>query len=543
VSRDVVFDEHVFPFARDSSQPAHPTKAAILLPEPDIDEPLCTDVAGATDGIAPSSVAGLHHDDHVDPPHAHEPYVDPEVAAGHGSAHDGLAIHAAHEYPPNSPPRTPSATAHGLAHESSPGSASSPASSPSASAPASLSSEGSIDRGDPAPELPARRAVKPVRLFDGIIRYDTKKRAFAAKPTSHVDALTDPAWKSAMDAEYRALCVNNTWRLVDPPPGRHIVGCKWVFKVKQKPDGSVDRYKARLVAKGFTQRQGIDYTDTFSLVVKPTTVRLILSIAVSRGWILRQVDVHNAFLHGDIQEEVYMYQPPGYVDKVHPTRVCRLQKSLYGLKQSPRAWYSKLSSKLQSLGFIPSKADTSLFIFIHRQVTIYMLIYVDDIIITGSCEKAVHMLMKKLSDAFALKDLGKLSYFLGIEVTDQDDGVALTQAKYAADLLRRVNMHNCKDIATPMASSEKLSKSAGSPLSDDMAFTYRSTVGALQYLCLTRPDISFSVNRVCQFLASPTDEHWSAVKRILRYIKGTVNLGLHLQRSVSTELNVYTDAD
>jgi histone deacetylase 1/2 len=225
-----------------------------------------------------------------------------------------------------------------------------------------------------------------------------------------------------------------------------------------------------------------------------------------------------------------MYQPPGYVDKVHPTRVCRLQKSLYGLKQSPRAWYSKLSSKLQSLGFIPSKADTSLFIFIHKQVTIYMLIYVDDIIITGSCEKAVHMLMKKLSDAFALKDLGKLSYFLGIEVTDQDDGVALTQAKYAADLLRRVNMHNCKDIATPMASSEKLSKSAGSPLSDDMAFTYRSTIGALQYLCLTRPDISFSVNWVCQFLASPTDEHWSAVKRILRYIKGTVNLGLHLQR-------------
>ena len=197
-----------------------------------------------------------------------------------------------------------------------------------------------------APALPPRCHVKPVRLFDGVIRYDSKKRAFSAEPTSHVDALQVPAWKLAMDAEFGALQVNHTWRLVDPPPGRHIADCKWVFKLKKKLDGSVDRYKARLVAKGFTQRQGIDYTDTFSLVVKPTTVRLILSIAVSRGWSLRQVDVQNAFLHDDIQEEVYMYHPPGYVDKDFPHRVCRLQKSLYELKQSPRAWYLKLSSKL-----------------------------------------------------------------------------------------------------------------------------------------------------------------------------------------------------
>jgi histone deacetylase 1/2 len=148
-------------------------------------------------------------------------------------------------------------------------------------------------------------------------------------------------------------------------------------------------------------------------VVKPTTVWLILSIAVSRGWQLRQVDVQNAFLHGDIQEEVYMYQPPGYVDQNFPHRVCRLQKSLYGLKQSPRAWYSKLSSKLQSLGFVPSKANTSLFVFIRRQVIIYMLIYVDDIIITGSCKQAVDRLMDQLHSSFAIKDLGKLSFFLG----------------------------------------------------------------------------------------------------------------------------------
>ena len=226
-----------------------------------------------------------------------------------------------------------------------------------------------------------------------------------------------------------------------------------------------------------------------------------------------------------------MYQPPAYVDRNYPNRVCRLQKSLYGLKQSPRAWYSKLSSKLQSLGFVPSQADTSLFIFVNQQVIIYMLIYVDDIIITGSCKQAVSNLMQKLRESFAVKDLGKLSYFLGIEVTDTDDGIALTQAKYASDLLQRVNMHNCHDIATPMSSSEKLSKTAGTLLTDANAFKYRSTVGALQYLCLTRPDISFAVNRVCQFLATPTEVHWSTVKRILRYVKGTVNFGVRIQKS------------
>ena len=254
--------------------------------------------------------------------------------------------------------------------------------------------------------------VQPVKLFDGVVRYDITKRAFAAEPVSHHDAIGVPAWKDAMDVEFAALCLNNTWRLVEPPKGHHIVGCKWVYKLKQKPDGTIGRYKARLVAKGFTQRAGIDYTDTFSPVVKPTTVKLILSIAVSRNWVLRHVHVQNAFLHGDIQEEVYMSQPPGYVDPHRPHHVCRLQKSLYGLKQAPRAWYSKLSVKLQSLGFTPSKADTSLFIFLDTRVTIYMLIYVDDIIVAGSCHLAVERLLKKLRDSFAVKDLGNCHTFL-----------------------------------------------------------------------------------------------------------------------------------
>jgi histone deacetylase 1/2 len=164
-----------------------------------------------------------------------------------------------------------------------------------------------------------------------------------------------------MNSEYQALLRNNTWKLVPRPIDKNIIGCKWVYKIKKKPDGTIDKYKARLVAKEFKQRYGIDYEDTFSPVVKAATIRLVLSIAVTKGWSLRQLDVQNAFLHGVLEEEVYMYQPPGYTDKIHPSYVCKLNKALYGLKQAPRAWYARLCNKLVRLGFISSKEDTSLF--------------------------------------------------------------------------------------------------------------------------------------------------------------------------------------
>lgn len=386
--------------------------------------------------------------------------------------------------------------------------------------------------------------VRPVQLFEGIIRYDPSKRAFHAttEPSSLADALATPEWRSAMNDEYAALLKNETWRLVAPPAGHNIVGSKWIYKIKQKPDGTVDRYKARLVAQGFSQRYGVDYADTFSPVVKPTTVRIILALAVSRNWSLRQVDIQNAFLHGELQEEVYMH-PPGFVNKSHPNFVCKLQKSLYGLKQAPRAWYSTLSQKVQALGFHRSRADTSLFLFRRGKVTIYMLIYVDDIIIASSCAQATDRLIAQLRDAFAVKDLGTLTYFLGVEVTPTRDGLALTQSKYAADLLHRVNMHACKPTPTPMSSTERLSKESGTPLNDEDAFRYRSTVGSLQYLCLTRPDLAFAVNKTCQFLQHPTDVHWAAVKRVLRYIQGTLQLGITIRRSDSVDMSAYSDAD
>ena len=188
-----------------------------------------------------------------------------------------------------------------------------------------------------------------------------------------------------MDDEFAALARNRTWVLVPSPSNHNIVGCKLVFRIKRNLDGSISRYKACLIAKGFHQRPGVDYHDTFSLVVKPTTIRVVLSIALSNSWPISQLDVNNAFLHGNLTEDVYMTQPPGCVDKDNPTYVCRLQKAFYGLKQTSRAWYTELKTFILNFGFINSKFDTSLFIYQCRSVTIYFLVYVDDLLVTGNC--------------------------------------------------------------------------------------------------------------------------------------------------------------
>ncbi|KAK1651263.1 hypothetical protein QYE76_069068 [Lolium multiflorum] len=345
--------------------------------------------------------------------------------------------------------------------------------------------------------------VKPKTYTDGTVRYDRVKFGnfcSTGEPSSTAEALADTRWKAAMDEEYRALIQNETWHLVPTTHGQNVIDCKWVYKIKRKADGTVDRYKARLVAKGFKQRYGIDYEDTFSPVVKAATIRLVLSLAVSQGWNLRQLDVKNAFLHGVLEEEVYMRQPPGYETRVG--HVCKLDKALYGLKQAPRAWYSRLSSKLQSLGFSASKADTSLFFYNKGGVSIFMLIYVDDIVVASSSDKAVTALLHDLGMDFALKDLGELHYFLGIEVKKVHDGVVLSQTKYANDLLHRVNMHICKTVDTPLSVTDKLSLTDGEVLSSDDSTRYRSIVGALQYMTLTRPDLSFSVNKVSVFTCS-----------------------------------------
>jgi hypothetical protein len=276
-----------------------------------------------------------------------------------------------------------------------------------------------------------------------------------------------------MAEEFSALTHTRTWTLVPRPPGTNIVGSKWVFKTKHRPDGSIEKHKARLVARGFTQQQGLDYGDTFSPVVKPATIRVVLSLAVSRGWTLRQIDVSNAFLHGFLAEDVYMQQPPGFEDSRYPSHVCKLQRAIYGLKQSPRAWYARLSARLFQLGFVPSKADTSLFIFNRSGVQVFMLVYVDDIVIAGSTPAAVEGLVRSLSDTFPIKDLGSLAYFLGLEAACNSGGMILTQRKYVLDLLLRVNMENCNPVPTPLVPTERLARDTGALLGPDDSFSYR----------------------------------------------------------------------
>ena len=341
--------------------------------------------------------------------------------------------------------------------------------------------------------------------------------------------------------EINAQLRNGTSDLVPPEQYQNVVGCKWVFTIKYKANGEIDRYKARLVAKGFHQQHGHDFTETFSPVIKSTTVRAVLHVAVTKGWSLRQLDVNNAFLQGTLDEEVYVTQPPGFVDQDRPHYVCRLKKALYGLKQAPRAWYQELRSFLLTQGFLNSTADTSLFTFHHGSDTIYLLVYVDDMVITGNNNKLIDRFIATISSRFSLKDLGDLSYFLGIEVTRTSKGLHLMQKKYIIDLLTRTNMMDARPVSTPMAPTPKLSLTSGTPM--DNPSEYRAVLGSLQYLAFTRPDLAFPVNRLSQFMQRPTDLHWQAVKRILRYLAGTSSHGILLRSDTPMKLHAYTDAD
>jgi len=388
---------------------------------------------------------------------------------------------------------------------------------------------------------------KPTLLPDGTPKYPLPQ-AFTVttsnpetEPTCYTFAVQHVVWRDAMAEEFHALLKNGTWTLVPPTSSMNIVRSKWVYRIKRKADGSVDRYKARLVAKGFHQQEGIDYWETYSPFIKPVIIRTVLSLAVSSGWPIKQVDISNAFLHGFLSETVYMAQPPGFVHPQFPNSVCLLKKALYGLKQAPREWFSRLSTRLLELGFTASKADPSLFAFVFAGTHLLALVYVDDIILTGSSLSLIDSLLHSLSLDFPIKDLGSLNFFLGVEVHRSPTGLHLCQQRYIADLLKRTSMQFAKPVSSPMSTSSPLSQFDGTPMSDTTL--YRSTVGALHYLALTHPDIAFAVNKVSQFSHAPRDTHWTAIKRILRYLKNTLSYGLLIKPTPSSQLFAFSDAN
>ncbi|XP_016169881.1 uncharacterized protein LOC107612689 [Arachis ipaensis] len=267
----------------------------------------------------------------------------------------------------------------------------------------------------------------------------------------------------------------------------------------------------------------------------------MLSFALANSWPIKQLDVNNAFLYGDLLEDVYMSQPKGY-EQGDGTLVCKLTKALYSLKQSPWAWYVKLLGAFKRLGFTPTKSKTSFFTRIISQSRLYALVYFDDIILTGDSGPAINQVIQQLNLNFALKDLGDLHYFLGVQVVKTaDGGLSLLQTKYIQDILKKAGLEGCKPCSTPLPSTLKLTATWGVPF--DNPSLYRSVVGSLQYLTMTRPKISYPVNRVCQFMQSPSEDHWKVVKRILRYLSGTLHHGLHLKKGRHLPILAYCDSD
>uniref|UniRef100_A0A8R7VAY3 Reverse transcriptase Ty1/copia-type domain-containing protein n=1 Tax=Triticum urartu TaxID=4572 RepID=A0A8R7VAY3_TRIUA len=344
-----------------------------------------------------------------------------------------------------------------------------------------------------------------------------------------------------MREEYDALMRNNTWCLVSRPAGANVVTGKWIFRHKFHPDGSLARYKARWVLHGFTQQAGVDYGETFSPVVKPATIRAVLSIAADKSWPIHQLDVKNAFLHGHLAETVYCHQPSGFIDSAKSSHVCRLNRSLYGLKQAPRAWFSRFTTYPRTLGFTASRTDSSLFVLRRGPHLAYLLLYVDDIILTADSSAFLQSIIQSLHREFAMTDLGALHHFLGINVTSTTTGLFLSQEQYALEILDRAGMLNCKAISTPIDTQAKLFGDSG-PLFHDPSL-YRSLAGALQYLTLTRPDLSYAVQQCCLFMHAPRESHFQLVKRILCYVRGTTHMGLQIHRSAASELVAYSDAD
>jgi hypothetical protein len=283
-----------------------------------------------------------------------------------------------------------------------------------------------------------------------------------------------------------------------------VVSSKWLFKIKHAADGSIEKYKARFVTCGFSQKEGIDYEETFASVARYTLIRTIIALAAKMKWKLHQMDVKTTFLNGVIEEEVYIEQPRGFEVEDKKTHVCKLKKALYGLKQAPRAWYGMIDSFLTSLGFTKSRADSNLYFKVMNDEPVILLLYVDDLFLTGE-EKLITECKKKLASEFEMKDLGLMHYFLGLGVWQSLERIFLNQGKYAFEILKRFVMLECKSMNTPMETKLKLLVDTSLELID--ATLYRQIIGSLMYLTNTRPDIFFFVNTLSQFLVEPRHVH------------------------------------
>jgi hypothetical protein len=363
------------------------------------------------------------------------------------------------------------------------------------------------------------------------------------EPNTFEEANSDAAWRTAMKEELKSIEQNKTWELTALHGGQRPIGLKWVFKLKKDSTGKIVKHKARLVAKGYVQRKGVDFEEVFAPVARMETVKLILAVAAQLGWQVHHLDVKSAFLNGELQEEVYVCQPPGFEERGQESKVLKLQKALYGLRQAPRAWNTKLHKTLTELGFEQCPQEHAVYKRNSEKESLLVGVYVDDLIVTGTSASGIAQFKEQMKCMFSMSDLGLLNYYLGIEVHQSPEGITLCQAGYAAKLLEKSGMKGCNTVQIPMEARLHLSKEGKGSSVD--ATQYRSIVGSLRYLIHTRPDITYSVGIVSRFMENPTSEHLAAVKHILRYVSGTLNLGLRYRREKEGNLRLigYSDSD
>ena len=387
--------------------------------------------------------------------------------------------------------------------------------------------------GDPSARVKTRAATQNECFYLSFLSQ--------IEPKKIEDAMEDSSWIEAMQEELNQFERSKVWRLVPRPKSHPVIGTKWVFRNKMDEDGIITRNKARLVAKGYSQEEGIDYDETFAPVARLEAIRIFLAFAAHMKFKVFQMDVKSAFLNGELQEEVYVEQPPGFINPSLSNYVYRLDKALYGLKQAPRAWYETLTSFLIENGFTRGRVDTTLFLRKHKDRVLLVQIYVDDIIFGSTDEKLCKRFSKLMQSKFEMSMMGELNFFLGLQVKQTEEGIFINQAKYIKDLLKKYGMESASPMKTPIAPATKLDKDENGKCID--ITQYRGMIGSLLYLTASRPDIMFATCICARFQANPKESHLSAVKRILRYLKGTPYLGLWYPKESSFDLIGYTDAD
>jgi len=351
------------------------------------------------------------------------------------------------------------------------------------------------------------------------------------EPQSFKEAVTSAEgtlWKEAINSEVESILQNHTWELVDLPPGCKPLGYKWIFKRKMKADGSIDKYKARLVIKGYRQREGLDYFDTYSPVTRINSIRMIIAIAALRNLEIHQMDVKTAFLNGDLDEEIYMEQPEGFIAPGQEKKVCKLVKSLYGLKQAPKQWHEKFDHTMITSGFKINECDKCVYVKETENGYVILCLYVDDMLIVGSNDDMIKSTKNMLKSKFDMKDMGLADVILGIKISRASNGLILSQTHYVDKILGKFNKEDNTMSKTPLDTSIHLSKNRGEGISQ---VEYARIIGSLMYLTnCTRPDLAYTVSKLSRYTSNPGTDHWKAIVRVLRYLRYTRNYGLHYTR-------------